>query len=46
VMYMAPHPIKAGQQKKKATAPAAPKPEKEETHAQAEEQPRSDETVS
>ncbi len=54
VMYMAPHPIKPGQQKKKAAAPAPPKPEakpepkpeKEETHAQAEEQPRGDETVS
>jgi translation initiation factor IF-3 len=47
VMYLAPHPMKPGQQKKKkATAPAAPKPEKEETHAQAEDQPRSDETVS
>jgi len=54
VMYLAPHPIKPGQQKKKAAAPAPPKPEakpepkpeKEETHAQAEEQPRGDETVS
>ncbi|HEU4364632.1 MAG TPA: translation initiation factor IF-3 [Candidatus Krumholzibacteria bacterium] len=44
VMYMAPLPIKTGQQKKKA--PAAPKPEKEESHAKAEDQPRGDETVS
>ena len=48
VMYMAPLPVKPGQQpKKKAPAAAdAPKPEKEETHAKVEEQPRSDETVS
>ncbi len=49
VMYLAPLPVKPGQQqKKKPAAPAAPKPEKEkeETHAQDEEQSRSDETVS
>jgi translation initiation factor IF-3 len=43
VMYLAPLPQQPGQKKK---APAAPKPEKEESHAKAEEQPRSDETVS
>jgi len=47
VMYMSPLPVKPGQQpKKKAPADAAPKPEKEETHAKVEDQPRSDETVS
>ncbi len=45
VMYLAPLP-KVVQQKQKKKAPAAPKPEGEESHAKAEEQPRGDETVS
>ena len=48
VMYIAPVPAKPGAQKKKAPADGAEqsKPAKEETHAQVEDQPRSDETVS
>jgi hypothetical protein len=58
VMYLAPTAIKPGGQKKpaapkaeskpeaKAESKPEPKPEKEESNAKAEEQPRSDETVS